>query len=313
MRLLWRVFLVNGVLVCAAWAGLAFSPARIDPPTVVSGLIGVSGLAILLVANFFLLRRVLDPLGRLTRMAREFEPLRPGPRIPVYASDREIVELTDAFNEMLDRLARERIVSAQRALEAQEGERARIARELHDEIGQSLTAVLLQIEHAYRHAPAELQPALGRARETARETLEEAKRLAGRLRPEALDDLGLRVALLNLSDRIARSSNVHISRRIPRELPELSPEAELVIYRVAQEALTNVIRHSQASEAELELIPDGDSVLLRVADNGVGIAGDEGGGLTGMRERALLIGADLRIGPLNGRGTEVRLRTRGGR
>ena len=310
MRLLWRIFLVNGALVFLAWAGLAFSPAQIDPPTVWSGLFGVAGLAIVLGANLFLLRRALDPLDRLTRMAREFEPLRPGPRIPVYASDHEIVELTEAFNEMLDRLASERIRSAQRALEAEEGERARIARELHDEIGQSLTAILLQIEHAYRQAPAELQPELGRARETARETLEEAKRLARRLRPEALDDLGLRVALLNLSDRFSRSGGVHIKRRIPRELPQLPAETELAIYRVAQEALTNVIRHSEATEAELELLPAGDDVVLRVADNGVGIRGTEGGGVTGMRERAILIGAHLDIGRANGRGTEVRLRVR---
>jgi two-component system sensor histidine kinase UhpB len=305
--LLWRIFITNALLFVVAWAGLAFSPATVKPPFVLGGIVGVAVLGLLLLANFAALRRALAPLNRLTAVARRFDPLRPGPRIPVYAHDAEIVELTRAFNDMLGRLEHERRESARRALEAQEDERARIARELHDEIGQSLTAVLLGIEHAQRTAPPATSEALIPIRETARSSLEEVRRIAQRLRPEALDDLGLRSALMHLTERIADRSSVRVGRNISRHLPTLEPEKELVIYRVAQEALTNVLRHAEAQHVVVNLGVANGSVILRVEDDGCGPRGEENGGIKGMRERAILIGADLAIEPKPGGGTRVRL------
>jgi two-component system sensor histidine kinase UhpB len=240
-------------------------------------------------------------------MARRFDPLRPGPRLPVDASSSEIAELSQAFNDMLARLELERRDSARRALAAQEDERARIARELHDEIGQSLTAVLLGIEHAQRRAPRETSEALIPVRETARASLEEVRRVAQRLRPEALDDLGLRSALMHLTERIAERSPTRVVRNISAQLPTLAAEKELVIYRVAQEALTNVLRHAEAERALIAVGVDNEAVVLTVEDDGRGTGGAENGGITGMRERAILIGADLAIGPRPGGGTIVRL------
>jgi len=139
---------------------------------------------------------------------RRVGPLRPGRRIPVYGQEVEIVELTRAFNEMLDRLEAERQDSASRSIRAQESERRRVARELHDEVGQSLTAVVLQIDRLSRLVDGEMQTELAETREQARSSLEDVRDIARRLRPEALDDLGLANALASLANRLSESSGM---------------------------------------------------------------------------------------------------------
>jgi two-component system sensor histidine kinase UhpB len=239
---------------------------------------------------------------------RTADPLRPGRRIPVLGDSAEVVELAEAFNEMLVRLERERRESSSRVLEALESERLRLARELHDEIGQELTALLLELENASRDMPPESAAAVNAARESARHALEEVRRVARQLRPEALDDLGLRSALTTLADRMSASSGIEIVREIEADLPLLAPEEELAVYRIAQEALTNSARHSGARRIELRLERQSDSLVLTVRDDGSGPgATGEGAGLTGMRERALMIGADLFIGVGDDAGFEVRL------
>jgi two-component system sensor histidine kinase UhpB len=209
---------------------------------------------------------------------------------------------------MLGRLEGERRESASRALKAQEAERRRLGRELHDEIGQRLTAVLLQLEHSSRRLPEGVARELTETRETARASLEELRRIVARLRPVALEDLGLHSALSELSDRLTSHGSVRVVRRLEGDLPALSPDAELVIYRVAQEGLTNAARHAQASKVELCLERSERGVRLQVADDGHGLDGaSEGGGIRGMRERALLIGARLDIGQSEMGGVEVSL------
>jgi two-component system, NarL family, sensor histidine kinase UhpB len=134
------------------------------------------------------------------------------------------------------------------------------------------------------------------------------RHIARRLRPEALDDLGLASALRNLSERIGSQAKLPIARSLDPKLPPLSGDAELVVYRVAQEALTNVVRHSGASRADLRLTRSERGVLLTVADDGRGMDGSaEGGGIAGMRERALLVGASFDIIESPTGGAEVRL------
>ena len=146
---------------------------------------------------------------------------------------------------MLDRLESERRESARRALLVQERERRRIARELHDEVGQTLTGVMLQVEGLAAVIPEELREQLDELRETARDGTEEVRRIARRLRPEALEDLGLQSALARSRPRSPSRRRLRIERRLDSRLP-LSEEQELVVYRVAQEALTNVARHADA-------------------------------------------------------------------
>ena len=212
---------------------------------------------------------------------------------------------------MLDRLETERRESGFRALVAEEAERRRVAAELHDEIGQRLTALLLQIDRLSRQAPSALHDDFAVTVAATKETLEGVRGLARRLRPEVLDELGLVPALRNLCDRIEEGTGLVVRRSLDPELPALSADAELVVYRVAQEALTNVVRHAQVEEAHMALAAREDEVELVVHDGGIGVrehaAEDSSGGIRGMRERALLIGARLEVVPAQARGTDVKL------
>jgi two-component system, NarL family, sensor histidine kinase UhpB len=310
VSLLTRILIVNAGVFVAAAVGLALTPATVSAPiALVEAVALVGGLTAMLLINTFLLRRTFEPLRRLTELMGKVEPLTPGTRIPVYTEDAEIVRLTRAFNAMLDRLEGERRDSLRRSVAAQEAERERVARELHDEIGQSLTALLLHLQRVSREAPAQLRPELAVVREAARATLEEVREVARRLRPEVLDDLGLANALAALCQRLSDQSGLSIARHVDPHLPPLSMEVELVVYRIAQEALTNALRHSEASCIEVSLQSDDDRLTLKVRDDGHGLNGSSGSGagIQGMRERAMMIGGryDLRTRPEGG--TEVRL------
>ena len=312
MPLLWRVFSTNAAVLATATLVLVLSPITVSFPIALAELIALAGgLAAMLVLNLVLLRRAFGPLARLTTVMGEVDPLRPGERAAIDAADPEVAELTAAFNEMLDRLELERRDSARRALAAQESERLRIARELHDEVGQTLTAVVLQLDRVGRGAEPAVRHDLAEARETVRSSLEDVRGIARRLRPEALDDLGLVSALAALTNDMARRTGLRVERTIAPDLPPLGPEEELVIYRVAQEALTNVIRHAATGEARLALDVRDGQVELEVGDGGAGFEPErvaEGAGVVGMRERALLIGAELEVGSVPGAGTLVRVR-----
>lgn len=309
-----RVFLVNAAVFTIAGAFLAITPATVSLPSDLSdALVLALGLGATVLLNLLVIGRTFAPLSRLIEAMERFEPLSPDYRVPIYGNEREIVQLTKAFNDMLDRIEGERRESVQRSLAAQERERQRIAQELHDEIGQSLTALLLQVEGLARSLPHSERDDLAELSRSTRETLDQVRGVARRLRPEVLDDLGLGKAITALCARLGEQSGVDIDCSIDPELPQLAPEAELVAYRVAQEALTNTLRHSGAEHAALVLERDGDDVLLTVADDGRGIPADAepGSGIQGMRERALLIGARLAIDPGDGGGTTVRLRLDG--
>jgi two-component system sensor histidine kinase UhpB len=236
--------------------------------------------------------------------------LRPGQRFAGNGSP-EVSELVQAFNEMLERLEAERRESGRRALAAQEAERLRVARGLHDEVGQVLTGVLLQLDALTAAVPRAKRVELAETQRSVRQALEEVRRIGQELRPALLEHLGLVSALMELSTAFARRSGVTVDRRFAAELPPLSAEAELTIYRVAQESLTNVARHAQAGRVELALQRGRESVVLRVADDGRGFEetalANGQGGLRGMRERAVLAGGVLAVRQRRDGGVEVRL------
>jgi two-component system, NarL family, sensor histidine kinase UhpB len=312
VTLFWRIFSLNAVVLAAATVGLLLGPVTVSTPVVLTeAVVLIAGLAAMLVANAVLLRLGLAPLARLTRTMSTVDLLRPGTRLPVTGSA-GIAALIRTFNAMLDRLEAERATSAGRALSAQEGERRRVAQELHDEIGQTLTAVLLELKRVADQAPAPVSDQLRQVQETTRNSLDEIRRIARRLRPGVLEELGLTSALRALAAEFS-TAGLTVHRKIETDLPELGDDVELVLYRVAQEGLTNVARHSHARTATLTLRRDGDDVELSIRDDGRGVgAATEGAGILGMRERALLIGAQLSFGPGAG-GTEVRLRVGRGR
>jgi two-component system, NarL family, sensor histidine kinase UhpB len=310
MPLLWRLFLANGLVLVLALVLLSVTPITIDAPIALDQfLILLGGLALMLAMDLVLLRRVLGPLKHLTELMGTIDPDRPGRRLAdVSPREAEVAALADAFNQMLDRLERERRESARVALSAQEGERARIARELHDEIGQTLTAVAIEAERAAQDRTQVPTEALERIAQHVNLSLDELRRIARRLRPEALDDLGLINALIALCSRLGAQSDARIERHFDKGLPTLASDAELVIYRVAQESLTNVIRHARATRASVSLRQENGAVVLRVQDDGRGMPTElatKTAGISGMRERALLVGGRLTIRSLPDQGTEV--------
>ncbi|GAA2805723.1 HAMP domain-containing sensor histidine kinase [Kribbella solani] len=307
MPLYWRVCLINGLMFVAGTTALALAPVTVSATVLQSeAVILVVGLIAIVVLNSILLRTSLAPLDRLVRLMDTVDLQRPGKRLSE-AGGGAVGHLVQGFNAMLDRLESERGRSNAKALAAQEAERHRIARELHDEIGQGLTAVLLGLKGLEAGTPPKLRQALEEVQETARATLDEVRGVARRLRPGVLEDLGLQSALAALATDFS-AHGLQVRRVTSPGLPELGSERELVIYRVAQEALTNAARHAQARTVRLSLHRQGAAVVLSVDDDGNGLRGaEEGTGIRGMRERALLIGAELTVGP-GETGTSVRLR-----
>jgi two-component system sensor histidine kinase UhpB len=298
MSLLTRVFLANAAVLATITLLLLFSPIEISyPVTATQSVILVTGFVVSLIVNLLLLRGLVRPLRRLTETMRSVRPLEPGRRLVIPGADSEVRSLTVAFNDMLDRLETERRESARGALAAQEEERRRVARELHDEVGQVLTGVMLQLQDP-------------EAREAVRQSLDDVRRIARELRPETLDDLGLQSALRALATATAAHEGLRVERQLDIGEMELRPEVELAVYRVAQESLTNVMRHSGASEVLVALQEVDGALRLVVRDNGRGLprGSDNGGaGIAGMSERALHVGGRLTIGSGSEGGTEVRL------
>jgi two-component system sensor histidine kinase UhpB len=309
LPLYWRVFATNAAVLFLAFLGLVFAPVTVSvPPELTELIVLIAGLIVILAIDLVVLRPVFRPLDELAETMRRHDPLSPGRRARV-GGDPGVAALARTFNEMLERLESERRESAHRALIVQEAERARIARELHDEVGQTLTGVMLQVEGLAAVIPDEFREQLDELRETARDGTEEVRRIARRLRPEALEDLGLQSALSALAARVADQAHLEISRHLDSRLT-LSQQQELVVYRVAQEALTNVARHAAAEQVELRLDRDNSNAVLCVRDDGRGLQSTDlssSNGIRGMRERAMLIGARLAISPRPERGTEVKL------
>jgi two-component system, NarL family, sensor histidine kinase UhpB len=308
MSLAWRIVLLNSSVLLVACLALALGPATVSTPVHPRELLVLLvGLVATMGANVVLVRRAFAPLQRLTSLMRTVDPLAPGTRLQTGRAAKEVRELASAFNDMLDRLENERRDSARRAVRAQEAERRRLARELHDELGQSLTGVLLQIDQAIR-APEAAD--LEEARESARKSLDDVRRIARDLRPDTLVELGLGSALHALATRFTRQSGVSVERHLDSAMPALGEDVEVVIYRVAQEALTNIARHAGARHVTLGFRQANGAITLTVEDDGRGIpsrVGDEARGITGMRERALLVHGRLRVGRVGPRGTRVHL------
>jgi two-component system sensor histidine kinase UhpB len=299
--LLYRVAGLNAALIVLAVVAtiVVLAPGRVASFRVdAEGAVVIIVLAVAVAVNVMLVRRVVGPVQALTALARQVDLSGSAERMPVDAPASEARELEVTFNAMLARLERERREATGRVLAAQEAERLRIAQELHDQIGQELTAVLLGLARVEARVPGALRGELVDVQDAVRASLEEVRLIAVELRPEALEDLGLESALAVLCERFAERSGLRVGEQIAAELPELSPEVELVVYRIAQEALTNVVRHAGASEARLALTYDRDVLTLTVTDEGRGLADAQppGTGMRGMRERAMLIGATLTFG-----------------
>ncbi|MBK1786655.1 sensor histidine kinase [Prauserella cavernicola] len=307
MGLFRRLVTINGLVFTVGTLVLAVSPATVSSPVVLTEVpVLILGLAFILTANALLVRSSLAPLDALTSVMQRVDLLRTGNRLSGNGN-RDLAHVIDTFNAMLDRLEAERSESSAHALAAQEGERERIARELHDEIGQSLTVVLLGLKRTVDRAPEDLREELHVTQEAVRACLDEVRVVARRLRPGVLADLGLSSALTALGSEFSQASGVPVTRRVDTGLVGLSQDAELVLYRIAQEGLTNVARHAKASRVVLSLRRERGRLTLTITDDGRGAVIKEGAGIRGMRERALLINAQLTVDSTPGEGTRIAL------
>ena len=195
-----------------------------------------------------------------------------------------------------------------RLLRAQENERRTLARELHDEVGQSLSAILMEAESAAcADEPAEMREHLTAIRSMAEKTVNEVRDLALLLRPSMLDDFGLVPALKWQAREMAKRTGLHVTVQADDSVDGLPDDHQTCIYRLVQEALNNSSRHASARNVEVRVAREGLRVKFSVRDDGAGFDPRlvRGLGLLGMEERVGRLGGQVRVDSQPGRGTQV--------
>ncbi|MBV9773318.1 MAG: HAMP domain-containing protein [Gemmatimonadetes bacterium] len=322
--LFYKILLANALIVVLGTVGgtwVTTTYVRHTPYRSIFDLVTllvVGGVLLTVLVNALILRLALSPLQLLEDTAARVQGGDLDARTPLSPlADRELERLTGTFNGMLDTmdLYRQRLRDvAVRALTAAEEERKRIARELHDETAQMLAALLIRVRIVRNSSdPEALDTLLEEMRQEIGRSLEGIRRFARGLRPPALDELGLGPAVESHARNLSESVGIGIRVEADPLEGALTPEAELAIYRIVQEALSNVVRHSGATRATVRLARASGAVVATVQDDGRGfdvagvMAGDRQGlGLFGMQERAAYLGGKVEIDSRAGVGTRVR-------
>src|SRR3954449_5525493 len=307
-----NVLLVVAVLFAASAAAglnLAFNDQRLQFAAIAISIL------LLLIANMILLRRRFSPLETLIARREEIDPAQPTTQFVVPRTNVEEVErLAITFRRLLRRIEDERRRSGRLVLRAQEEERRRLARDLHDEVNQALTAILLRLQALSEDSPPELADQISELKNLVNQAMEELLRLARQLRPTSLDDMGPVAAIEGQIARFSEQTGIQAAFHHEGAPEAITEEQQTVLYRVVQEALSNTAQHSDATFVDFELrVFPSHGVELRVRDNGKGFdaaRGADGGpgiGLSGMAERARLVGGELTVTSSPGSGTRVRL------
>jgi two-component system sensor histidine kinase UhpB len=323
-----KVILVNSImLIVEALAGLWVTSHHLEVQHyLIDTIFIISAALFILLANILLLKASFRPLFQLLETIRIISTGNRQARAEVSRASWEVGELAQAFNRMLDRLEAAQREQTMLILQAQEDERRRIGRELHDEAGQNLTALLIHAEvlnqrfqqlsigsqqtKQQQQMAAELQQ-MTRLTQT---TLESIRILAQQLRPSVLDDLGLLAAFRWLVED--GGQRLHLNATFEADdiepiLPLLPATYETALFRIAQESLTNVARHAQAQQVTISLQKKEQSaIILQIRDDGCGYDSSQqraGTGVVGMRERATALGGTLHIDAHCGQGTMVQV------
>ena len=271
------------------------------------------GLLAILLVNYLILHVAFKPLRELEATMTAVKPGVDEPRVHAVFADPDVRRMASVFNSMLDRLEHERHQSAERVLQAQERERQRVARELHDQTGQTLTHEIISLDLVLeRTSDPEVRKQLEAVKRTLEETLQEVHRMSQDLRPSVLDDLGLVPALRTL---VRQGSGAEGTLHVGGVRDRLPAPIETALYRIAQEALTNANKYARASHIDIDLSYKDHVVRLSVRDDGVGFdpqsipdqeePGRAGLGLFGMRERATLLHGTLEVRSRRMDGTQV--------
>jgi two-component system, NarL family, sensor histidine kinase UhpB len=271
-------------------------------------------IVLVLLMNMLMIQRRFSPLERLIVRVEAIDPQQPGEfdAPDVGAGSDEVDRLAASFRRLLGRIEAERRRSGRLALRAQEEERKRLARDLHDEVNQALTAILLRLQAVSQDAPPQVADELAEVRRLVNQAMDELLRLARQLRPTALDDHGLYSAIEGQVKRFSAQTGIAADLRMDGSPSDLDPDREIAVFRIAQEALANVARHADARSVEVGVEPLGEhGVALTVRDDGRGFfpEGESSGlGLNGMAERARLVGGELEIDSRPGAGTALSLK-----
>jgi signal transduction histidine kinase len=304
----------NLLIVASALIGLVIE-RRLNTPGSAVSILGLA-LAASLIVNLALVYVALRPLSDLELTATRLSAGDMDARVPMSVlADRDMARVGTTLNALLDRLtedrARERRLAAQ-VISAQDEERARVARELHDSTAQTLTAILLQLGAAARESTSEpLDARIATLRELAAEALEEVRSMSHTMHPRVLDDLGLAAALEWLARQAREQGPMSVDVDAVEVDVAIPAAVAAALYRVAQEALRNSARHANASHVDIRLRQDGRNAMLEIEDDGVGfdVAQAEkrrpGMGLFSMRERVGLVNGRLAVRSARGRGTSV--------
>lgn len=261
--------------------------------------------------NIWMLQRRFGPLDHLIDRIERIDPAEPATFQIASDPVDEINRLAASFHRLLHRMDEERKRSGKLVLRAQEEERRRVARDLHDEVNQALTAILLRLEALAQDTP-ERAAEVAELKRLASQAMDELLNLARQLRPTALDDHGLVPAIEAQLQGFGERTGIDAHLRTEGDPSVLDEERQTVLYRVAQEALNNAGRHAGAGRVDVELVASERGAELRVRDDGAGfdpVAARNGGlGLEGMAERARLVGGELDLRSSPGAGTELTLR-----
>ena len=323
VRLFYKILLANCAIVSlGAAAGTVITVWHVQryPEDIHYELIvffAMAGVIISFFVNRWVLKRALAPLDQLQEAVDQVRQGQTNVRVSLGSvSDEQFDRLAETFNRMLsehERHDRQMQQLPRQILQAQEAERQRLARELHDEAAQALTSLLVQLRLLERaREPEKAQQQVQQLREQTAQVLEDVRRVALDLRPTILDDLGLGAALEWRVDELKRASDIKAAIRIEGLQQRLPREIELIFYRVGQESLSNIARHAQASQVAISLRREAGMISLEVVDDGIGFdptrlpAGPPRGlGLLGMRERMAMINGSLTIEAEPGRGTRL--------
>ena len=312
--LIGQVVVANVVLVTLTLVAASLVTGLDHAGSDSTGQLLVLGLVLLLtfLVNLWMLQKRFAPLEHLIDRIEEVDPAAPASLHLGGGRAKEIDRLGRSFNQLLERVDAERRRSSHLVLRAQEEERTRVARDLHDEVNQALTAILLRLEALDQDVPPEQRDDVSQLKALTTQAMDELLNLARQLRPTALDDHGLVPAIEAQVRGFGDRTGIHANLETHGDPTELDGEKQTVIYRIAQEALANAGRHAGASRVDVTLTAAGEGARLRVADDGSGfdpVAARRGGlGLEGMAERAKLVGGELDLRSAPGAGTEITLR-----
>jgi signal transduction histidine kinase len=313
--LLAKIAGANALIVIIALA-ISIGLHDMNRPGITLASVMLVALVISLLVNLVLVHAALRPIRDLENTAHRVWGGDMQARVPPsLVADRDMKRVGRTVNLLLDALTSDRARMRRLAslvITAQDEERSRIARELHDSTAQSLTAIVLQLSAAARDARApEIAARLTDVKDMAGMALEEVRTLSHRVHPRVLDDLGLVAAVRWLARQARESSNVDITVDALGDAEHIPPQVASVLYRVAQEALTNAVRHASPSTVAITVRADAHLATLEVADDGRGFdiaeaeARRPGMGLFSMRERVSLVDGRLELGSSPGTGTRV--------